>query len=107
MTHELFNIFKENSVSDLPGGGGPFGKLLRKIANDPDNDLLLDEGWRGNQPIIKLSLSTLGTLGDAGPGYAETTEGTESRHEGEKATTNHPDPVIHEEDQIEEVLKMS
>jgi hypothetical protein len=80
MTHELFNIFKENSVFDLPGGVGPFGKLLRKIANDPDNDLVLKEGWRGNQPIIKLSLPTVGTPGDDGPGYAETTEGTESRN---------------------------
>jgi hypothetical protein len=58
MTHELFNIFKENSVSGLPGGVGPFGKLLRKIANDPDNDLVLKEGWRGNQPILMLSLRT-------------------------------------------------
>jgi hypothetical protein len=41
MTHELYHIFKENSVSDLPGGDGPFGKLLRKVANDPDNDLVL------------------------------------------------------------------
>jgi hypothetical protein len=108
MTHELFNIFKENSVSDLPGGVGPFGKVLRKIAHDPDNDLVLKEVWRrGNQPIIKLSLSTLGTLGDARLADAETTEGTESRNEGGKVTANHPDPVIHEEDQIEEVLKMS
>ena len=80
MTQELYNIFKENSVSELPGGVGPFGKVLRKIANDPDNDLVLKEGWRGNQPIIKLSLPTPGTLGDAGPADAETTEGTESRN---------------------------
>jgi hypothetical protein len=32
--------------------------LLRKIANDPDNDLVLKEGWRGNQPIIMLSVRT-------------------------------------------------
>jgi len=80
MTQELYNIFKEYSVSELPGGDGPFGKLLRKIANDADNDLVLKEGWRGNQPIIKLSLPTVGTPDDDGPGYAETTEGTESRN---------------------------
>ena len=108
MSSELFEIMKDHSAPGLPGGEVPFGKLLRKITNDPDNDLVLKEGWRrGNQPIIKLSLSTLGSLGDVGLADAETTEGTESRNEGEKATANHPDSVIHEEDQIEEVLKMS
>jgi putative DNA primase/helicase len=70
MSSELFEIMKDRSAPGLPGGEVPFGKLLRKIANDPDNDLVLNEGWRGNQPIIKVTLPT------AGPTHADTTEST-------------------------------
>jgi hypothetical protein len=67
MSSELFEIMKDRPAPGLPGGEVPFGKLLRKIANDPDNDLILNEGWRGNQPIIKVTLPT------AGPTHADTT----------------------------------
>ncbi len=59
MTSELYVICKENSIPDLPGGEGAFGKQIRKIAKDPDSGFTLKKGFSGKQPIIKLSLSTL------------------------------------------------
>lgn len=83
-------------------GDGPFGKQIRKLADDQDNELTLDEGWRGKDPIIKLSLSTLGTVGSATGTQTETTEGTESRTESEKATADHSDPGVDEGDPLAE-----
>jgi hypothetical protein len=76
ISSELFEIMKDRSAPGLPGGEVPFGKLLRKIANDPDNDLVLKEGWCAHQPIVKVSLPTVGTPGDDGPAYADATEST-------------------------------
>jgi len=97
MTSQLYEICKAASVSGLPGGDGAFGKQVRKIANAPDNDLVLNEGWRGKDPIIKLSLSTVGTVGGVGSTHTETTKGTDSRNEGEKATTDQPEPTNHKD----------
>ncbi len=94
MTSQLYEICQAARVSGMPGGVGPFGKLVRKIADDPDTDLLLDEGWRGKDPIMKLSLSTLGTVGGAGVTRTDTTESTESRTESEQVTAVQPNPDV-------------
>jgi hypothetical protein len=103
MTSELYAICRRDSVPRLPGGDGPFGKQVRKIANDPGSNLIFNEGWRGKEPIIKLSLSTVGTVGNAEHNRTETTEGTEGRNEDEKATANHPDQDVDERYPLAEI----
>jgi len=92
-TSQLYKIFTSTSVAGLPGGEGPFGKLIREIANNLENGIVLEEGHRGKQHVIKLSLSTLGTVGvkDA------RTETTEGKTADEKATSDRPEPVVDED----------
>ncbi len=97
-TSELYAICQDQFVCDLPGGVNAFGKVIRRIDGDQSNDLILRGGHRGKQPILKLSLSTLGTFGKAEDTRTETTESTESRNEGEKATAYHPGQDGHEGD---------
>lgn len=82
-TSNLYDIMKARSVPGLPGGAVPFGKRLREIANK-NNDLTLDEGHQGKHPIIKLSLPTPGTVGDAN--FSGDTDTTDSKNENNDAT---------------------
>jgi hypothetical protein len=93
MTSELYVICKENSIPDLPGGEGAFGKQIRKIAKDPDSEFTLQTGHSGKNHIVKLSLSTLGTVGSTSDTDTETTEGTKGRNGGESATSTPGDDV--------------
>ncbi len=93
MTSELYEICTKTGISDLPGGAGAFGKKIREIAQDPDNGFVLKTGYRGSKPSITLSLPTLGTVGDAGGTYTETTKGTESKNES--SIVGHPEMSNH------------
>jgi hypothetical protein len=88
MTSELYKICSENGIYDLPGGAGAFGKKIRAITKDSDSGFTLIEGHSGKQPIIKLSLSTLGTVGITEEPNTETTKGTESKNVDETATAS-------------------
>jgi Protein of unknown function (DUF3987) len=77
-TSDLYDLMKGRSAPGLPGDVGPFGKRIRYIASQ-DYDLDLGEGHQGKDHLIKLSLSTFGTVGDAGA--STDTEGTESKIE--------------------------
>ena len=83
-TSRLYEICKADCVPGLPGGNGAFGKQLRKVINDQDNDLVLDEGWRGKNQIVKLSLSTLDTVDNVGATYTEGTNGTKGKNQGDQ-----------------------
>ncbi len=97
MTSKLYKICRDSSVSGLPGGAGSFGKEIRKIANDPDNGISLNEGYLGKQPIIKLSLPTVGTLGAVGGTYTETTDSTESKKEAGSVNAGQCEASVHED----------
>jgi hypothetical protein len=95
MTEELYNIIKARSTPGLPGGSGPFGKLIRQIA-DQDGDLMFDKGHKGSSPIVKLSLVILDTAAHAGDmpidaGSTEGTESTEGKNEAGCADTGSED----------------
>jgi hypothetical protein len=105
MTSQLYEICNAARVCDLPGGDGPFGKRVRKLADDPNNDLTLDEGWRGKDPVIKLSLSTLGTLGDDGPAHADTTESTDSRNDGDSPSMSDPEDTPAKSTRLSEIVE--
>lgn len=66
-TSQLYEILKARSAPGLPGGEGPFGKQLRKIARHTPS-LGLKEGWQGNVETIRLTLSTPGTPGEGNLG---------------------------------------
>lgn len=76
-TSDLYGLMKARSAPGLPGSEGPFGKRIRSIAHS-DDDLVLVEAHQGKDHIIKLSLSTLGTVGSADT--SARTGGTEGRN---------------------------
>jgi hypothetical protein len=76
-TSDLYGLMKARSAPGLPGSEGPFGKRIRCITTQ-DDELHLEEGHQGKDHIIKLSLSTLGAVGDADT--SARTEGTEGRN---------------------------
>lgn len=92
MTQEFFDIFRTRSTPGLPGGSGPFGKMIREIARR-DDDLRLAKGHKGKNPIIKLSLSTPDTVAHEGVTDTDTegTDSTEGKNEAEHAGTGSED----------------
>jgi len=98
MTSELYEISKTRSVPGLPANDAWFGKLVREIAAG-SNDLVLEEGWRAKQPIVKLSLSNLGPVGKAA------TEGTESKHDGGGPGASDPDGTSVESARLPEIVE--
>ena len=98
MTSDLYDICKKNSVSDLPGGCVPFGKQIRTMAQDSNNGFILSKGYRGNHPIVKLSLPT---LGNAGTSTTDSAEATESRSKVERVPAEHLKTSAHEDHLVE------
>ncbi len=86
MTSKLYEICKANSVPGLPGGEGAFGKQIRKVVQDSYNRIVLEKGHIGKKPIIKLSLSTLGTVGNDKDTYIDSTRGTDSREDKDRCS---------------------
>ena len=95
-------MLKSDSVPGLPGGANHVGIQVREIAADPNNEVVLAEGHPGKRHVIKLSLPTLGAVDGAEGSRTETTEGTESRAEDEKAIADHPDSDADEIDPLAE-----
>jgi hypothetical protein len=90
MTSELYEVLKNRSAPGLPGGEVPLGKWLRTLSEA--DGIKVGGGWRGRDPVVKLSLIAVGGLdnattptapddvpgGTSTTGDAESTYGTES-----------------------------
>jgi hypothetical protein len=64
-TSELYEILKARSTPGLPAGEGAFGRRLRKTTAQ-SSGFVLEELWRGNVQVVRLTLVTPGTPGDLG-----------------------------------------
>lgn len=82
---------------------GAFGKQLREVTNDQDNNVVFDTGWRGKEPIIKLSLSTLGTVGNVGATYAEGTKSTKGKNQSENSHIGQHEATVAEDSHLTQI----